>query len=137
MLNTIITNIQIFGYLMLLFVGAYLSNILLGTFYNIKNLHEYFEKDIMLDGLKKGLCIIVSFILIIVVVGTLPEVAKLAGIQTDVVSGVSLLSIATIIITASVKYLKDALTKLYKIISNQTAEESEPELDEDGELPLD
>lgn len=123
MFNTILANLKVLSYLLLLFAGSYLANIVFGTFYNIKNLHEYFEKDIMIEGLKKGACLVIGFVLIIIILGVLPEIAKLAGVTSDVVEGISIVSIASVIVSTSVKYLKDAIAKMYKIITNEEPKE--------------
>lgn len=118
MLALLLANFQLIFALMILFAGSYSANVLLGTFYNVAVIKDSFNKERFLLGLARGGVLLVGLALIVIVVSVLPEILASAGLVeiVAIAQDLSLLAIAGIIGTATVKYLKGAVLKLQKII---------------------
>ena len=121
MFSLLLTNLALFAGLLLLFIGSYAANILLGTFYNTSQLQQMFEKDRLMTGIKRGGVVLAGLVLLIVIISLLPGMLTVAGLTEIVplVSDLTVVSIAGIIATATVKYTKGAIQKLYKIITGE------------------
>ena len=129
----LLANLQLFVGLLLLFAASFTANTILGTFYNITNLQEMFDKERFLTGIKRGGIVIVGLVLLIIIASLLPGMLEIAGLTqiVPIVSDLTVISIAGIIATATVKYAKGAVQKLYKIV---LGEDYQPTIEEQLEL---
>ena len=129
----LLTNLQLFAGLLLIFLASFSANTLLGTFYNTTNLQEMFDRERFLTGVKRGGVVLAGLALLIVIVSLLPGILEIAGLTqiVPVASDLTVVSIAGIIASATIKYAKGAVQKLYKIV---LGEDYKPITDEQLEV---
>lgn len=135
MFTLLMTNLQLFAALLLLFTGSYAANTLLGTFYNITLLKEMFERERFIQGLLRGGVLVIGLALVICIISLLPGILEVAGLTQllSIVEDLTLLSVAGLIVSATVKYAKGAIQKLYRIIMGEEAPEEVKEIDPEEE----
>lgn len=112
-------NIVDVGLGALLFVLAYVSNMLMSTFYNVKTLEGKFSFDKMLCGLEKIIVLVFGISLLCVVVTTLPLFAVYAGfdIPEEYTDVFNILVIVGSFLVPTCKYTAEAISKLSKILN--------------------
>lgn len=137
MLTVLISNLKIMGILALLFFGSFSANTLLGLYYQIGLIKENFSKEKFLQGFYKAGVVLIAGLFITLIISILPFGLTEMGIILDEVllEGINITAICGVIVTAVIRYLKDALTKFYAIM-NYKKEEVKPEEKESEEEPL-
>lgn len=117
-MTIVVTNLEKVGIGVLLFLGAYLSNICLGVWRNVKIEGYDFDWKLIAQSAVKFVVLGVGIGLMSVVVSVLPEYMTYVGIDiTDEAMQVfDSIVIITAFMTATVKYVKDAYTKLKDIL---------------------
>lgn len=117
-MNIIIDNLEKVGFGALLFLMAYVSNMLLGTWRNVKI--EGFDFDWMkiANSAIKFVVLTIGIALLSIVVSVLPEFITYVGIEIDPDTMQVLDSIVIIsaFVVACGKYVKDAYDKLKEIL---------------------
>ena len=124
MLNCLLSNLQLIGILILMYVGSLGANTLLGMYNNINNLKENFSKEKLLSGIARGGIVLIGSLVITVIISLLPDVLKALGVQTEanLLDGVSIVAIAGVLASMIVRYLKDAVSKFYSILYGKSEE---------------
>lgn len=117
-MTIVVANLEKVGIGVLLFLGAYLSNICLGVWRNVKIEGYDFDWRLIAQSAVKFVVLGVGIGLMSVVVSVLPEYMTYVGIDiTDEAMQVfDSIVIVTAFMTAAVKYVKDAYTKLKDIL---------------------
>lgn len=125
MFEVLLQNLQFIGILILIYLGSLGINTVLGIYYNLKTVKEVFSKEKLLTGLTRGGVILLGGIIITVIISLLPAVLKNFGISADnqLFENISIISMASILISAITRYLKDALEKFYSILGFKKEEE--------------
>lgn len=124
MLNCLLSNLQLIGILILMYVGSLGANTLLGMYNNINNLKESFSKEKLLNGIARGGIVLIGSLVITVIISLLPDVLKALGVQTEanLLDSVSIVAIAGVLASMIVRYLKDAVSKFYSILYGKSDE---------------
>lgn len=127
MISVLISNLKIMGILALLFCGSFGANTLLGLYYNIGLIKENFSIKKFWQGLAKGGVILLAGLFITLIISILPFGLTEMGIVLDEVllEGINITAICGVIMSSIVRYLKDALTKFYAIMSHEKEKEEE------------
>lgn len=117
--NIIICNLEKVGFGALLFLGAYLANVCLGAWRNVKIEGYDFDWKLIAQSAVKFVVLGIGIGLMSIVVSVLPEYMTYVGIDiTDEAMRVfDSIVIVTAFMTAAIKYVKDAYTKLKDILS--------------------
>ena len=117
-MTIVVANLEKVGIGVLLFLGAYLSNICLGVWRNVKIEGYDFDWKLIAQSAVKFVVLGVGIGLMSIVVSILPEYMTYVGIDiTDEAMQVfDSIVIVTAFMTAAVKYVKDAYTKLKDIL---------------------
>lgn len=117
-MTIIVANLEKVSIGVLLFLGAYLSNICLGVWRNVKIEGYDFDWKLIAQSVVKFVVLGVGIGLMSIVVSILPEYMTYVGIDiTDEAMQVfDSIVIVTAFMTAAVKYVKDAYTKLKDIL---------------------
>ena len=117
-MTIVVANIEKVGIGVLLFLGAYLSNICLGVWRNVKIEGYDFDWKLIAQSAVKFIVLGIGIGLMSIVVSILPEYMTYVGIDiTDEAMQVfDSIVIVTAFMTAAVKYVKDAYTKLKDIL---------------------
>ena len=79
MLESVLQNLINIGWAMLIFLAAYLANVAFSLWYNIKILHESFDKDKLIASGLKILTFVVGLTLLCTAITTLPLFANQVG----------------------------------------------------------
>jgi hypothetical protein len=117
-MTIVVANLEKVGIGVLLFLGAYLSNICLGVWRNVKIEGYDFDWKLIVQSAVKFVVLGIGIGLMSIVVSVLPEYMTYVGIDiTDEVMQVfDSIVIVTAFMTAAAKYVKDAYTKLKDIL---------------------
>lgn len=117
-MTIVVANLEKVGIGVLLFLGAYLSNICLGVWRNVKIEGYDFDWRLIVQSAVKFVVLGVGIGLMSIVVSVLPEYMTYVGIDiTDEAMQVfDSIVIVTAFMTAAVKYVKDAYAKLKDIL---------------------
>lgn len=132
MFSTLGSNLLLILILTLMYLGSLIANTILGIYNNTSNLKETFSKEKLLNGLLKGLIILIGAMLITVIISLLPEVLTAFGISASsaIVESISVAAMAGVLGSTVMKYAVDAVKKLYTILGAK-AEETEDVVEEE------
>lgn len=126
MIEVILQNLINTGWGVLLFIGAYASNMCFSLWYNIKMLNQEFEKEKLINSGIKIAVFGIGTTLLVMVVTTLPLFADRVGfaIPTEYEEIFSNLVIVAVFLTATCKYALEAYNKMKLVLfSDKTANE--------------
>ena len=118
-LALVLLNLEKVGIGVALFMGAYLANMGLGTWKNVKIEGYDFDWKLIFQSVIKFVVLILSLGLLSVVVSVIPAYATYVGIEisTEVMETIDSLVIISSFLYATVKYAKDAISKLSAIFN--------------------
>lgn len=124
LMQTVLTNLTDVGIGVLLFVMAYVSNMALGLYYNIKVLNQPFDKSKLIDSALKIVAFGIGTGLLCVCVTTIPAFATHVGfvIPEEYSTVFQDLAILSVFIISSCKYLLEAYGKFSKILKTSSVE---------------
>ena len=119
-LNLLMCNLSKVGMGVALFLIAYVANIVLGIWQNVKIDGNTFDWHKLLNSGFKFAVLAVGIALLTIAVSILPIYATYIGIdiESDIIGFVDAIIIVGGFITATVRYIKDALNKLSIILGN-------------------
>ena len=118
MLESVLQNLINIGWAMLIFLAAYLANVAFSLWYNIKILHEAFDKDKLIASGLKILTFVVGLTLLCTAITTLPLFANQVGWAIPEEYS-DLFAIGAVLLVAC-KYIKEAFTKFVAILNAKT-----------------
>ena len=116
----ILTNLEKIGVGIGLFMGAYLANMGLGAWKNVKIDGSTFDWTLIKQSIVKFIVLILSFALLSIVVSVIPAYATYVGIEIsqEILETIDALVIIGAFLTATVRYVGDAVSKLKTILGN-------------------
>lgn len=116
----ILTNLEKIGVGIGLFMGAYLANMGLGAWKNVKIDGNTFDWTLIKQSIVKFIVLILSIALLSIVVSVIPAYATYVGIEIsqEVLEIIDALVIIGAFLTATVRYVGDAVSKLKTILGN-------------------
>ena len=120
MMNIIIMNLEKIGFGMLMFLGAYLANMGLGVWKNVKIDGSTFDWTLIKQSIVKFIVLILSIALLSIVVSIIPAYTTYVGIEIsqEVLETIDALVIIGAFLTATLRYTGDAISKLKAILGN-------------------
>lgn len=121
----LLNNIKLIGVLLAMYIVSFGVNVLFGIYYNTKSIKEQFSKEKLIEGLTKGAIVLIGGLLITTSISMLPSLVESLGITVEdgLFEGVSIAGVAGVLLTMTIRYLKDAITKFYAILYNKKEEE--------------
>lgn len=122
MLESVLQNLINIGWAMLILLAAYLANVAFSLWYNIKILHESFDKDKLIASGLKILTFVVGLTLLCTAITTLPLFANQVGwaIPEEYSDLFADLIIIGAVLLVACKYIKEAFTKFVAILNAKT-----------------
>ena len=125
MLNTILHNLENAGWAMLIFLCAYVSNMVFGLYHNIKQLQQPFDKEKLINSGLKVASIVVGLVLLVVGITALPAFAEYVGwkIPEEYTKVFSDLAVISVCLVVSCKYFAEAISKFTAILDLDTKKE--------------
>lgn len=127
MLTCMLNNLQLMGILIAMYVGAFGANTLLGVYSNLAQAKEQFSKEKLIQGLIRGVIVLVGSLLITVIISLLPDTLTALGVSVEegMLEGISMVAIAGVMVSAILRYLKDAMNKFYGILYKEKEDKIE------------
>ena len=119
MVNIIFANLEKVGIGVALFMGAYVSNMCLGAWRNVKIEGYDFDWKLILQSLVKFIVLGLGISIMSIVVSILPVYMEYVGVDIadETMKVLDSLVIITAFVVACVKYVKEAYEKLKDILS--------------------
>ena len=129
MFSTLLNNLALISILIIMYLASMLTNTILGLYNNISNIKESFSKQKLFSGLIKGGITLAGALAIAVIISLLPDVLLAFGIQSEssILESISVAAMGGIIASAVVRYMSDAIKKLYEILGMRMNDETERE----------
>ena len=118
MMITIITNLEKVGIGILMLLGAYVANMALGAWRNVKIEGWDFDWQLIADSAVKFVVLVLGIGLLSIVISVVPTYATYIGIDIAP-EAIEFLDNAVIVgafLTATIRYAKDAIEKLADIL---------------------
>lgn len=119
MMNIIFANLEKVGIGVALFMGAYVSNMCLGAWRNVKIEGCDFDWKLILQSLVKFIVLGLGISIMSIVVSILPVYMEYVGVDIadETMQVLDSLVIITAFVVACVKYIREAYEKLKDILS--------------------
>lgn len=119
MMNIIFANLEKVGIGVALFMGAYVSNMCLGAWRNVKIEGYDFDWKLILQSLVKFIVLGLGISIMSIVVSILPVYMEYVGVDIadETMQVLDSLVIITAFVVACIKYVKEAYEKLKDILS--------------------
>lgn len=119
MINIVFANLEKVGIGVALFMGAYVSNMCLGAWRNVKIEGYDFDWKLILQSLVKFIVLGLGISIMSIVVSILPVYMEYVGIDIadETMQVLDSLVIITAFVVACVKYVREAYEKLKDILS--------------------
>ena len=129
MFSTLLNNLALISILIIMYLASMLTNTVLGLYNNISNIKESFSKQKLFSGLIKGGVTLAGALAIAVIISLLPDVLLAFGIQSEsnILESISIAAMGGVIASAVVRYMSDAIKKLYEILGMRMNDETERE----------
>ena len=129
MFSTLLNNLALISILVIMYLASMLTNTVLGLYNNISNIRESFSKEKLISGLVKGGITLIGALAIASIISLLPDVLLAFGIQSEdnILESISVAAMGGVIASAVVRYMSDAIKKLYEIIGARMNNETERE----------
>lgn len=119
-MTIVLLNLEKVGVGVALFLGAYLSNILLGIWSNVKIEGYDFDWKLIVQSLVKFVVLGLGVGILSVVVSIIPMYLTYIGIEigAETMETIDSMVIIGAFATATIKYVTDALSKIKAILGN-------------------
>ena len=119
-INLIVVNLEKVGIGVGLFLGAYVANILLGAWKNVKIEGYEFDWKLIWQSLIKFLVLGIGVGILSIVVSIIPVYLTYIGIEIgeDTMQTIDSMVIIGAFATATIKYITDAIDKIKNILTN-------------------
>ena len=129
MFSTLLNNLALISILVIMYLASMLTNTVLGLYNNISNIRENFSKTKLISGLVKGGITLIGALAIASIISLLPDVLLAFGIQSEgnILESISVAAMGGVIASAVVRYMSDAIKKLYEILGMRMNDETERE----------
>ncbi len=129
MFSTLLNNLALISILIIMYLASMLTNTVLGLYNNISNIKESFSKQKLFSGLIKGGITLAGALAIAAIISLLPDVLLAFGIQSEsnILESISIAAMGGVIASAVVRYMSDAIKKLYEILGMRMNDETERE----------
>ena len=129
MFSTLLNNLALISILIIMYLASMLTNTVLGLYNNISNIKESFSKQKLFSGLIKGGITLAGALAIAAIISLLPDVLLAFGIQSEnnILESISVAAMGGVIASAVVRYMSDAIRKLYEILGMKMNDETERE----------
>ena len=114
----ILENLKNTAFAMLIFVGAYVANMLFSLWFNIKLLNQKFEPSRIKESALKIATFVVGLILLVTIVTAIPLFCEYVGLDLpeEYIEVFTNLAIIGITIYVSISYAKEAFDKFKAIL---------------------
>lgn len=119
-MSLILTNLEKVGIGILLFLGSYLANMGLGAWKNVKIDGTNFDWKLISQSVAKFAVLGISLSLLSIAISVLPAYITYVGIeiQPETMDTIDSLVITTAFLTASIRYISDAISKVKDILGS-------------------
>lgn len=118
--NLVIFNLEKIGIGAILFLSAYVANILLGAWKNVKIEGYEFNGKLIMQSIIKFIVLGVGVGLLSIVISIIPMYLTYIGIEigAETMETIDSMVIISAFITATIKYVADSIAKIKAILGN-------------------
>lgn len=118
--NLVIFNLEKIGIGAILFLSAYVANILLGAWKNVKIEGYEFNWKLIMQSIIKFIVLGVGVGLLSIVISIIPMYLTYIGIEigAETMETIDSMVIISAFITATIKYVADSIAKIKTILGN-------------------
>lgn len=118
-IELIVINLEKIGIGALLFLCAYLANMGLGAWKNVKIEGVSFDWNLIKQSIVKFVVLFLSLTLLSIVISIIPMYATYVGIDipTETLETIDALVIISAFLTATLRYITDAIKKIQTILT--------------------
>lgn len=118
--NLVIFNLEKIGIGAILFLSAYVANILLGAWKNVKIEGYEFNWKLIVQSIIKFIVLGVGVGLLSIVISIIPMYLTYIGIEigAETMETIDSMVIISAFITATIKYVADSIAKIKAILGN-------------------
>lgn len=118
--NLVIFNLEKIGIGAILFLSAYVANILLGAWKNVKIEGYEFNWKLIMQSIIKFIVLGVGVGLLSIVISIIPMYLTYIGIEigAETMETIDSMVIISAFITATIKYVADSIAKIKAILGN-------------------
>lgn len=126
MFDVLISNIFLILILIVMYLCSLGVNTLLGIYHNLNNVKENFSKEKFFSGLIKGGIVLIGSLSITAIISLIPSILTTLGITAEAAlfESITVAGMGGVLISATAKYLMDAVKKLYSILGVQNKGET-------------
>lgn len=120
LISIVIINLEKVGIGVLLFLGAYISNVCLGAWRSVKIEGWAFDWQLIIDSVVKFAVLVLGIGLLSIVASIVPACVTYIGIEIapEAIEFLDNVVIVGAFLTATIRYAKDAIDKLITILGN-------------------
>lgn len=124
MFDLLLSNLFFILVLVIMYLCSLGVNTILGLYNNISLVKENFSKEKLFKGLIRGGITLLGALVITVNISLIPTVLTSLGITAEAAlfETISIAGIGTVLISATSRYLSDAVKKLYTILGVKEGE---------------
>lgn len=117
-INVVVLNLEKVGFGVALFLGAYIANIFLGTWANVKIQGYEFDWKLIAQSVVKFIVLGVGVSLLSIVVSVIPMYLTYVGIEigAETMETIDSMVIIGAFATATIKYIADGVSKIKTIL---------------------
>lgn len=117
-INVVVLNLEKVGFGVALFLGAYIANIFLGTWANVKIQGYEFDWKLIAQSIVKFIVLGVGVSLLSIVVSVIPMYLTYVGIEigAETMETIDSMVIIGAFATATIKYITDGVSKIKTIL---------------------
>ena len=125
MFTLLIDNLMLIGVLAIMYLVSVFINTVLGMYSNVAEMKQSFSWEKVRSGLSRAAILLVGALVITALITLLPEILAIFGItaETAIIESISVIAMATVMGSAILRYLKDAVTKFFNILGVKVKEE--------------
>lgn len=124
MFDLLLSNLLLILILVVMYLGSLGVNTVLGLYESLGTLKEKFSKEKLFKGLIKGGIILVGALAITANISLIPSILTALGITAEAAlfESITVAGMGAVLISATARYLGDAIQKLYSILGVKKGE---------------
>lgn len=124
MFDLLLSNLILILILVVMYLGSLGVNTILGLYESLGSMKENFSKEKLFKGLIKGGIVLIGALAVTANISLIPSILTALGITAEAAmfESITVAGMGTVLISATARYLGDAIQKLYNILGVKKGE---------------
>ena len=124
MFDLLLSNLILILILVVMYLGSLGVNTILGLYESLGSMKENFSKEKLFKGLIKGGIVLIGALAVTANISLIPSILTALGITAEAAmfESITVAGMGTVLISATARYLGDAIQKLYSILGVKKGE---------------